>query len=54
MRVVINPKVIKNAHHVYQSLLETLLKVAPEELFKILESADVDTQELAKKIKYLL
>ncbi|KKN39115.1 hypothetical protein LCGC14_0746770 [marine sediment metagenome] len=37
-----------------QKLLEASLKVAPEELFKILGSADSDAQELAQKIKALL
>ena len=37
-----------------QKLLEASLKVAPEELFKILESADSDAKVLAEKIKELL
>ena len=37
-----------------QKLLEAILKVAPEGLFKILESADAEAQELAQKIKALL
>ncbi|KKL28921.1 hypothetical protein LCGC14_2370310 [marine sediment metagenome] len=37
-----------------QKLLEASLKIAPEELFKILESADADARELAQKIKQLL
>jgi len=37
-----------------QKLLEASVKVAREEMFKILESADADAQELAKKIKALL
>lgn len=34
-----------------QKLIDAALIVNPEELFKILESADEDAQELAKKIK---
>jgi hypothetical protein len=37
-----------------QKLLDAALRVAPEEMFKILESADEGAQELAKKIKSLL
>jgi hypothetical protein len=37
-----------------QKLLEAALIVAPEEMFKILESADEGAQELAKKIKKIL
>ncbi len=37
-----------------QKLLEASLKVAPEEMFKILESADADAQELSKKIRAIL
>ena len=37
-----------------QKLIEAALIVAPEELFKILESSDADGQELAKKIKNIL
>jgi len=37
-----------------QKLLDAALIVSPEELFKILESADEGAQELAKRIKSLL
>ena len=37
-----------------QKLLDAALIVAPEEMFKILESADEGAQELAKKIKSIL
>ena len=37
-----------------QKLLDAALIVNPEELFKILESADEGAQELAKKIKSIL
>lgn len=37
-----------------QKLLEASVKVAPEGMFKILESADSDAKELAQKIKELL
>ena len=37
-----------------QKLIDAALIVAPEEVFKILESADEDAQELAKKIKGVL
>ena len=37
-----------------QKLLDAALIVAPEELFKILESSEADAQELAKKIKNVL
>ena len=37
-----------------QKLLDAALIVAPEEMFKILESADEDAQSLAKKIKGIL
>ena len=37
-----------------QKLLDAALLVNPEELFKILESADEGAQELAKKIKSIL
>jgi hypothetical protein len=37
-----------------QKLLDAALIVNPEEMFKILESADKGAQELAKKIKALL
>ena len=37
-----------------QKLLDAALLVNLEELFKILESADADAQELAKKIKSIL
>lgn len=37
-----------------QKLLDASLRVAPEEMFKILESSDDDAQELAEKIKVLL
>ncbi|MFW9828018.1 MAG: hypothetical protein ACFFEY_10520 [Candidatus Thorarchaeota archaeon] len=37
-----------------QKLLEAALIVNPEEMFKILESADEAAQELAKKIKSVL
>ena len=34
-----------------QKLIDATLFVAPEEIFKILESSEADAQELAKKIK---
>lgn len=34
-----------------QKLLDASLRVAPEEMFKILETSDDDAKELAKKIK---
>ena len=37
-----------------QKLLDAALIVNPEEMFKILESADEGAQELAKKIKSIL
>ncbi len=37
-----------------QKLLDAALIVNPEEMFKILESADEGAQELAKKIKNIL
>ena len=37
-----------------QKLLDAALIVNPEEIFKILESADEGAQELAKKIKSIL
>ncbi|MFX1477854.1 MAG: hypothetical protein ACFFCI_06955 [Promethearchaeota archaeon] len=37
-----------------QKLIDAALIVAPEELFKILESSDKDAQELAKNIKSVL
>jgi hypothetical protein len=37
-----------------QKLLDAALLVNPKELFKILESADEEAQELAKKIKVIL
>ncbi|MHA2400554.1 MAG: hypothetical protein ACXADU_16900 [Promethearchaeota archaeon] len=37
-----------------QKLIDAALIVNPEELFKILESADEDAQDLAKKIKRVL
>ena len=37
-----------------QKLLDAALIVAPEELFKILESADEGAQDLAKKIRSIL
>jgi hypothetical protein len=37
-----------------QKLIDAALIVNPEELFKILESADEDAKELAKKIKDVL
>jgi hypothetical protein len=37
-----------------QKLIDAVLIVAPEELFKILESSDADAQKLAKKIKNVL
>jgi len=37
-----------------QKLLDAALIVAPEELFKILESSEADAQELAKNIKSIL
>ncbi len=37
-----------------QKLIDAALIVAPEELFKILESSDADAQELARKIKSIL
>ncbi|KKN86712.1 hypothetical protein LCGC14_0266750 [marine sediment metagenome] len=37
-----------------QKLLDASLLVAPEEMFKILESSDEDAKELAQKIKALL
>ncbi len=37
-----------------QKLLDAALIVAPEEMFKILGSADEGAQELAKKIKLIL
>lgn len=37
-----------------QKLLDAALIVAPEELFKILESSEADAQELARKIKSIL
>ncbi|MHA1884290.1 MAG: hypothetical protein ACXAAI_05330 [Promethearchaeota archaeon] len=37
-----------------QKLIDAALIVNPEELFKILESADEDAQDLAKKIKKVL
>jgi len=37
-----------------QKLIDAALIVNPEELFKILESADEDAQDLAKKIKGVL
>lgn len=37
-----------------QKLLDAALIVNPEEMFKILVSADEDAQELAKKIKSIL
>lgn len=37
-----------------QKLLDAALIVAPEELFKILESSDEGAQELARKIKSVL
>jgi len=37
-----------------QKLIDAALLVAPEELFKILESSDADAQELAKRIKNVL
>ncbi|MFX1311355.1 MAG: hypothetical protein ACFFHD_01915 [Promethearchaeota archaeon] len=37
-----------------QKLIDAVLKVAPEELFKILESSEADAQELARKIKSIL
>jgi len=35
-------------------LFDAALIINPEEMFKILEGADVDAQELAKKIKNIL
>ncbi|MFX1259165.1 MAG: hypothetical protein ACFFAN_15030 [Promethearchaeota archaeon] len=37
-----------------QKLLEASLNVAPEELFKILETSEEDAKELAKNIKEIL
>ena len=37
-----------------QKLIDAVLIVAPEELFKILESSDTNAQELARKIKIIL
>lgn len=37
-----------------QKLIDAALIVAPEELYKILESADEEAQELAKKVKGVL
>lgn len=37
-----------------QKLLDAALIVAPEELFKILESSEADAQKLAKEIKRIL
>ena len=37
-----------------QKLIDAALIVAPEELFKILETSDKDAQELAKNIKSVL
>lgn len=37
-----------------QKLLDASLRVAPEEMFKILESSDDDAKVLAKKIKGIL
>ncbi len=37
-----------------QKLLDAALIVAPEELFKILESSEADAQELSRKIKSIL
>ncbi|MFW9773959.1 MAG: hypothetical protein ACFFEO_17540 [Candidatus Thorarchaeota archaeon] len=37
-----------------QKLIDAALIVAPDELFKILESADEDAKELAKNIKKVL
>lgn len=37
-----------------QKLIDAVLIVAPEELFKILESSDTNAQELARKIKAIL
>ncbi len=37
-----------------QKLIDAALLVAPEELFKILESSEADAQELARKIKGIL
>ncbi|MFX1329128.1 MAG: hypothetical protein ACFE91_13455 [Promethearchaeota archaeon] len=37
-----------------QKLIDAALIVAPEEMFKILESSEADAQELAKKIKSIL
>jgi len=37
-----------------QKLIDAALIVAPEEMFRILESSEADAQELAKKIKSIL
>ena len=37
-----------------QKLIDAALIVAPEEMFKILESSEADAQELARKIKNIL
>ena len=37
-----------------QKLIDAALIVVPDEMFKILEGADEDAQELAKKIKGVL
>lgn len=38
----------------FQKLIDAALIVAPEEMFKILESSEADAQELARKIKNIL
>ncbi len=37
-----------------EKLIDGALIVAPDEMFKILESSELDAQELAKKIKQIL